>query len=281
MPDRPQRINRNFVPLPGGDRYRPPQEAAHLHQTSRAEYDSYRPPYEDSWTPSITRESISAPMHRRGPSNPHQKRGQLDFRAGGPPVSPKMFNRFPTRRNRGPSFLHNHDRSIYPNDQMNYRGEFFHADHIDHGDDDDNRTKSPYSRSSSPSSIASTVPSEKHDEPSLATDPIVGEQSTPARETLAITEHSRKSSKSPVHQASPSPCPPGLHSVNNLKPMAFKGRGVAATRIEPSGAEVKDDDVTEENEVKEILSQSKLIDRAVLFDFVMFCNRSIKNGSLS
>ncbi|XP_006463301.1 hypothetical protein AGABI2DRAFT_120121 [Agaricus bisporus var. bisporus H97] len=242
--DRSQRANRNFVaPSSGGDRYRPAQDHFHLHQTPRPEYDSYRPPYEDSWT-SPLRESISAPVHHRSPSYSHQRGGQTDSRAGGPLVSPKAFNRFPMRRRRGLSFSYNNDRNFHSADQLNYGSDSYHADHADHADDDEYRSYNSISRASSRSSIASTIPSERHDE---SPDTIVAESSTSVQNTREAIETFKDPTRSPAPCAPPSPCPPGLPSLNDSV-------SIEHARIK-SGAK---DDVREENEVKEILSQDQI-----------------------
>lgn len=259
--DRSQRANRNFVaPSSGGDRYRPAQDHFHLHQTPRPEYDSYRPPYEDSWT-SPLRESISAPVHHRSPSYSHQRGGQTDSRAGGPLVSPKAFNRFPMRRRRGLSFSYNNDRNFHSADQLNYGSDSYHADHADHADDDEYRSYNSISRASSRSSIASTIPSERHDE---SPDTIVAESSTSVQNTREAIETFKDPTRSPAPCAPPSPCPPGLPSLNDSV-------SIERARIK-SGAK---DDVREENEVKEILSQGKYIShKAISFRDVLAQIRS-------
>ena len=144
LPDRPIRTVRAFHDLPGGGRYRP--RDSYPHYSSRGDYDSYRPPYENSL--SMARESISTPLHRRGL---YQKRSQPDYRSGNPSISSRAVHRLPAR----PNFF-SRDRDVY----TNYRT-----------DDDRSRsrsrsrsgtrTRSPISRASSRSSIASSVPSEK------------------------------------------------------------------------------------------------------------------------
>lgn len=247
IPERPTRVARGLPP--GGDRYRPSQEP--LYSNIRTEYDSYRPP--------STRESISAPLHRKGPSGSYQKRGQTDFR-GGASVSPKTFHRLPARHSHGFSFSSTQDRNIYPNDHSSYGGGSTPRDR----DDDDYRSRSPVSRPSSRSSIASTVPSERPYTPSRSTLSLAPEQPSSARGNTESGDTSLDLSKSATDRASPSPTPPGLSSsLDTSQPTSNSEKGVERKDTPPFRAETNEDDITEEAEVKDLLSQSELIDRVV------------------
>lgn len=277
------RRNRGF-PIPGGDRYRPPQDPFHAQHNPRSEYDSYRPPHEDPWTPLAPRESVSAPVHRRVPSGPHHTRGHFDFRAAGgrqpqsASMSPKMFHRFPEKRNRGFSF--NQDRTMYSDDQPSYEGHFSRAGYSDHEDGNSRRSKSIPSRPSSRSSIASSVPSERNDVSSSSTAPIVSEQATEEENPLTA-ETPPEHPKSPVHRPS-SPrvtrSPDGFrHSLTSSE---SRMKDTCPPPLQP---EVKDNDITEEVEVQQILSpKSKLIDRLRLRSFfVIISVRSIGDEASS
>jgi hypothetical protein len=161
-------------------------------------------------------------------------------------VSPKSFNRFPMRRHRGSSFSYNHDRNFQSVDQLNSGSDSFHGDYTDHGDDDDYRSYNSISRASSRSSIASTTPSERHDE---TPDTIVAESSTSVRKTREATERYREPARSSTPCASQSPCPPGLPSLSD------RSTSVANTAFPLKIG--KRDDITGGNEVNKILSQSK------------------------
>ncbi|KAF8155607.1 hypothetical protein B0H34DRAFT_789745 [Crassisporium funariophilum] len=50
-PDRPNRTNLTPAFIPGGDRYRPGPPKRDSNPPGRSDYDSYRPPYENSWSP--------------------------------------------------------------------------------------------------------------------------------------------------------------------------------------------------------------------------------------
>ncbi|KAF9444834.1 hypothetical protein P691DRAFT_304903 [Macrolepiota fuliginosa MF-IS2] len=276
-PDRPPRTGRGFPPPTSADRYRPLQEPF---RDTRSDYDSYRPPYDDPWSKPTPHEPISAPIHRRAPSGSYQKRGQLGIGASGPSASPKMFHRFPGRRNRGFSQSFNQDRSSYSNDHMHYGGELSHMDYADHGDEDAYRPRTPPSRPSSRSSIASTVPSEKQDTSSYSTVAVIQGQMASSQDTLETSKPSMDLPKSPVNRAS-SPYPSGPQSLDDAKPVAPAEDDTEDVCPVPFRAGSKEDDITEEAEVNEILSQSKLVDRVVWFYFVISCNRSITDGSSS
>ncbi|KAF8960323.1 hypothetical protein BDZ97DRAFT_1834066 [Flammula alnicola] len=66
-PDRPMRNDRAPAFIPGGDRYRPIPSKRDTHPTGRSDYDSYRPQYDNGWTPPFRREpnSPSGSHHRR------------------------------------------------------------------------------------------------------------------------------------------------------------------------------------------------------------------------
>ncbi|KAJ3572829.1 hypothetical protein NP233_g2829 [Leucocoprinus birnbaumii] len=247
LPDRPARAGRGLPPIPGGDRYRP-QQSFYPHH-ARGEYDSYRPPYEGSWSPTTTRESISAPLHRRGPSGSYPKRGQADYR-GGASVSPKIIHRLPVRRSHEFSF--STDRNFYPNDHKYDR------------DDDDrsrsrsrsrtrSRSRSRGSRASSRSSIASSVPSEKAYTPSRSTLSLAPEQQSSAQARGDAGDATSEPPQPATGRLSPSPYPPGLDSFTNTGPTS---RLAEETETPPFRAQAIEDDITEEAEVKEILSQS-------------------------
>lgn len=98
---------------------------------------------------------------------------------------------------------------------------------------------------------------------------VAREQTAPAQETLEI-EPPTEPPRSPMTRASSS-CPPGLQSSNDAGPSIFAEHSIKGTCPVPFETETKDDDITEEAEVNEILSQSKLVDRVVWFHIVNFC----------
>jgi hypothetical protein len=155
----------------------------------------------------------------------------------------KSFHRFPMRRHRGSSFTHNHDRHFQSADQQNYGSDSFHEDYTDHYDDDyrSSNSASPHG------SIASTTPSERHDE---TPDTIVAESSSLIQKTRESAEGYRESARSPARSASQSPCPPGLPSLSNKSTEPVEN-AASPSKIGGKG------DITSGDEVNNFFSQSK------------------------
>jgi len=192
--DRPIRATRAFHNLPAGGRYRP--RDSYPHYNTRGDYDSYRPPYEDSLP--MARESISTPLHRRGF---YQKRSQPDYRGGNPSIPSRTVHRLPAR----PNFF-SRDRDVCTNDRT---------------DDDRSRsrsrtrTRSPISRASSRSSIASSVPSEKACTSSRSVLPHTPEHKTPVQGKAESDYATVEAAQRVTARLSPS-CPSGPDIVQSL-----------------------------------------------------------------
>ncbi|KXN90299.1 Nuclear receptor corepressor 1 [Leucoagaricus sp. SymC.cos] len=116
-------------------------------------------------------------------------------------------------------------------------------------------SRSPVSRPSSRSSIASSVPSEKPYTPSRSTLPLAPDPTSPRGD--AESGETSAETKSTTDRKSPSPCPPGLRSLNEGQNSSILENETMDIDTPPFRAQINEDDITEEAEVTEILSQNQ------------------------